>query len=305
MAQGFNLDSIDPAFVMEILQGLEGTEDPVAEEVFDFEPVDEMSGDIPFLESKYTLVSDDATELSKVAFDDEPQTQDQNLSKVTFQFTGKYAEMAEVHETDVETMSRIETDEDLVEALGRIVMMKISGAFDIDVKDVLQSTTLNDTVSASTAWTNQSTADPLSDLDSAVDTVGSPDILWLGLDKARDLAATDAMKAEVKQYQATNARARMQDLADELISRYQLREVVIDGTQYNQNGQGQSLSSDQIYDGTVWVGNSDHFVVVEREELERAGSDFTEKTGMYEVYAQKYLDIARAESSQGVAITGT
>lgn len=305
MAQGFNLDEMDPAFVMEILTGIEGQLDPVAGEVFDFQPVTTMSGDIPFIASKHTLASSDDTELGKVPFDADPQTQDAEVSTVSFEFDGKYAEGHEVHETDVEAMADIDTDQDLVEKLGEVVLMKIAAGFDLDVASLLQSTTQNNTVSAQAAWSNPSSADPLEDFDAAVDEVGNPDLAWLGENKARDLAGTDAMKAEAKQYQATNARVKQSTVAQELMDRYGLRDVVIDGTLYNQNNPGQTLNTAKIFDDTAWVGNSDHFVIPERPEFERADSDFTSKSGMYEVWAQFYLELARVEGNQGVVITGT
>lgn len=302
---GMDFNKLDPAYHKMLLKGIEAGQDSVFREVFTPENVTEMSGKIPNIDSKYTLAQDDASEATKIAIDDEPQPDSVGISETAFRFTGKYAKEHKVHKSVVETLADLEGAEDLVQYLQGLVRMKINSAIDLDGKTILQSQTENNTVAAQDAWSSTGSADPLTDFDAMVDEAGMPDLCWLGIDKARELQALDAFKADNHNYSGTNARAPQQAVVEELRRRYGFEQVIIDAKFYNQDNVAQTINKAKIFDGTVWVGNSDHMVVTEREDLMEVDGEYNSKSGNFHEWMTEYVEINRAEGSQGVVLTGS
>lgn len=307
-----NLNSYDNAFVMEILVSmLDEVESSTFVSVFgdggSAEPVDTLSGDIPHLNQQYTLGADDARDEDLIAFDEAPDEDDAALNTTTFQIGGKYAKKNRVNRTTLRALANVTNEEDVIRILSRQVLENIITAYDLDmVSQILTDQTTNSTVSAQKAWSNQSSADPFKDFNNAVDQIGEPDIIWLGLDKARELARTDAFVADAINFNASNFERQQEQVAQELTGRYGVEDVIISADHYHNGQRQETLNKKQTYNGVVWVGNSDHVKPVELRDMRTTAvwTDNQETLNHYQS-AQFFMTAAQAEDSQGVVITGT
>lgn len=305
--QGFEVNSLDPAYQLELLKGVEAEVDSVFKEVFTPEQVETMSGKVPYIPSKFTLLSDDDSVHTKIGVADEPDVLEMGTNSVEFDFDGKYSKEAKIHKTVVETLSRLRGAEDLVQYLGSIAMGFVNTAIDTDGATILKSTTLNATVSAADAWSDASNADPFTDFDGLVDEVGSINpLIWLGLNKARELSALPAFRDAAKNFDATGGRVSLQMVSDILMDRYNAERVIIDASVWqNDNNVAQTINKSHIFDDVVWVGDPDHMLVVERSDLREVDSEYKSKSGNYHTWITEYLDIARAETERGAVLTGS
>lgn len=301
---GFNINDYDPAYVMEILKGIEGAEMSVFLKFFQSEGVTGDSGKIPFFPSKYTLLSD--AEETKIAANDEPDTYAVETNSVEFKFDGKYAKEGTVHEKTLMTMGgQIKDETSLISYLAKVARMKIAAAFDLDAANVLKSTTLNDTYSVAQPWDGSGT-DPtiLDDIYNMVDAAGDPDFCWLGKDIMRLLQQDEAFhQAAGANFSSTNGWIPKPEVVNILMKHFEFEDVIVDGTWYNTANEAQAISKARIFDGFFTVGHRDHMVVPSLDELEKANSWSDDRSGNHGVWAQQYLDIARAEQERIVTAT--
>lgn len=305
--QGFEVNSLDPAYQLRLLDGVKAATQSVFKEVFTPEGVAEMSGKVPFIPSKFTLLSNDDSTKTKIGIQDSPDVLDMDLNSTDFSFDGKYAKEARIHKSTVRTLgNKLQGAEDLVQYLGSVAMGFVNSAFDLDAAAILKSTTLNKDVSATAVWTDLEAARPFEDFDKLVDQVGTAGaVLWLGMDKARLLSALPAFRDEDKQFDAKGGRISLAGVAEILRRRYDLSQVVIDGTWYNEANVAQTINKSRIFDGVVWMGDPDHMLVVERSDLREVDSEFDSRTGNFSTWLTEYYDIARAENGRGAVLTGT
>lgn len=310
-----DLNSYSNDFAMEILVSmLDEVEGSTFVQVFGDggtpTEVTQTSGDIPSLDQTYTLNADDARDEDKVAFDDPPDEDDAELTTTAFNINGKYAKKQRINRVTLRTLANVETEEEVLEILSKQVLQKIFGAYDLDmVSQVLTDQTTNDTVSASKAWSNAD-ADIYADLNSAVDHVGNPDICWLGLDKAREISRTDTFNATDVNFaggsSTHNYEANLQSVAADLTQRYGFEDVIISAEHYHNGQRQETLNKQQVYNGVVWVGSSDHVEPVELSDLRTTAvwTDDEETLNHYQS-AQFFMTGAQAEDSQGVVVTST
>lgn len=306
MSQGFNdFGSLDPAFVKELLLGTEGVEQSLFLDVFDSMDVAVRSGKVPFVPSKYTLLTQGGPETNKIALDDSPDVIDMGLSSADFSFDHKHAKEAKLHKIMVSALNELENSEDLVAYMARIVNQQIAGSIDNDGAAILKSATLNESLSANDTWTQGAAGEDIfDDLDRMYDTVRSPDVLWLGYDKARKARDLAAIRDRYHGFDG-GGRVSPGQLRSLLEEEYGV-EVIVGNRRYqNDENKGQDLSDSRIFDGIVWMGTRDHMITVENESLAEAYTKYDVRTGNYYVGGERYFDVARGEKDQGVVLTGT
>lgn len=309
MAAGFDVGSVDPLMVDRILEGLIGETESKMEQVFGRREVARTEGKIGYRPSKETVARSKSK--GRVALDAPSNTLDASFAQQSFSFDFKYAEKHKAHMMVVEAIAD-QTAEDVVADMVEGALIQVVGLMDIDGAEYLSNAsiggeTINASVAATDVWSSNTNARPFTDLDALLDAVGNPDILWLGLDRARELAALDAMKSEVKYFSDTNGRVSMTALAEFLLSHYpMLDEVVIAETSWKNTANPQQDGSfSRIFDGVVWAGKREHMRVVEFRGSRKARSWFDEETDCYYGEAVRYIDFARAETKMGCILTGT
>ena len=305
--QGFDVGSLDPAFQMALLKGVEAAQDSVFREMFSPEQVGTMSGKVPYIPSNFTLLSEDGSAKTKVGIQDKPDVFEVGLNSADFDFDGKYAKEAEIHKSIVTTLSHLRGAEGLVQYLGSIAKGMVNSAIDIDGASVLKSTTLNETQSAAGSWGDASAAEPFKDFDNLVDIVGTQNpLIWLGLDKARELSALPAFKDKEANFDAKDGRVSLQSVRDTLARRYEADTIVIDGRVWSNDANvAQTINKSRVFDGVVWVGDADHMIVVERGDLHEVDSDYDSRSGNYSTWITEYFELARAEHERAAVLTGS
>lgn len=308
MPQGTSIPSINPVFRDKILMGLIGKNTSAFEGVFGVKFTRQASGAIPYVPSKYSVSQSDDDAL--IALDAVPDVDDDELAEMSFRISKKFGKRGKVHKMAVDAMSE-NSGEDITELTLERAVIKICAAIDKMGKDYLTNTTLNgetinQTTAATAVWTDAANARPFTDLDALFDKIGNPDTLWLGLDKARNLAGLPAVKDEFKQFSAVDGRIAMSALADALKSHYSfLQNVVIDDVWENTANMQQTAVFSRIFDGVVWAGRSEHLKLVENTGLRKARVFFDDDTDNYIGEAVRYMTVARGEAIMGSLLTGT
>lgn len=310
MMEGFDLDALDPAYVLRLLDGITAPEQSIFEEVFAPEDVELMNGKVPYIPSKYTVISEDDNYKRKVAVDDVPHVIDMSLDNVEFNFDGKHSFEFRIHKKDVNTLQNqgLEGAEDMVQLLGMHAMAIANQAHDMEGATVLQDTSVNATQSATASWDPSNNTDFFADLYSLEDTVGQIEVVWLGLDEARKARKLPEVRERAEHhFEASNAsRVNPGTLANLIRVETGAEEVIIDGTTWkNTANQGQSISKSRIFDGTVWAGQRDHLLDLSREDLDDADADQDRRSGTFSTWVSKYREIARAENNRGCILTDT
>lgn len=295
---------LDPAYQLELLKGVEPSASSIFRDVFSPEQVDTMSGSVPYIPDNYIMLGDDPSQHTSIGIQDTPNVFVMDLSTVDFNFDKKYAKEAQIHKSKVNTLAKLKGGEDLVQYLGGVAKGMVNNAIDLDGATVLKSTTLNATVSAAAQW-DSGNQDVFADFDGAEDILGNIEIIWLGLNKVRELMADDAFKDEAKNYASDTGRVTRQGVVDTLKTMYGAEQVIINGTRYNESNVAQTISRARIFDDVVWCGHKDHMLVVERSDLMEADNEYNSRTGNYHQWLTEYVDIARAGTDKGVVITGT
>lgn len=306
--QGLNLNTISPVFRDRILRGLIGRNMSVFEEVFGVINTRQVEGAVPLVPSKYMLGN--SQENTSIALDGVPEESDWELGEMPFKIRSKFAKRGKVHKIAVEAMEE-NSAEDITNLVLERAVISVATAIDLEGKTYLNSTTKNgETInlseSATAVWSDASNARPLADLDAIFDAVGNPDTLWLGMDRARELAALPAFRGSYDNFDATGGRLPMPELAGKLMGRYQfLRNIVIDSNWYNDANPQQARDAVRIFDGVVWAGNSTQTKCVEQINLRKSRVFLHEDTDLYIGEAVRYLTFGRGENTTGCILTGT
>lgn len=310
MIEGFDLDAMDPAYTLRLLRGIEAPEESVFASVFEPEQMELMSGKVPYIPSRYTVIGDDANYPTRVAIDDVPYKLNMSLDNVQFSFDGKHAFEFEIHKKDVRTLQNqgLEGAEDLVQLLGMHAMAIANQAYDLEGASVLQDASLNATTSATSGWDPSNNTDFFADMYALEDVVGKIDVVWLGRDEARKARELPEVRERAgHSFEASNAsRVGPGVLAQLIMDEVGAEEVIIDGTSWkNTANQQQTISKQRIFDGTVWAGQRDHLMAMKREDLDDADTEENRKAGTFSTWIAQHREIARAENNRGCILTGT
>jgi hypothetical protein len=293
---------LDPAYQLELIKGAEPEDSSLFLDVFGRESVGTMSGKIPFIPDEYTLLGAETN--SKVGREDDPDVIELGNSSAAFSFDHKYAKEARIHNTRVETLARLEGGKDLVEYLGAVAKGMAYDAFERDGASILRSPTLNETISANDTWTSNN-ENPDDDFNRMADKVGEQDLLlWIGLNKMRELQQSDAYKDADKNYSGSNSWVSEDRVVEQIKSNNPVREVVVGRKWYQADDVAQGLNKARIFDDVIWMGTPDHVIPVERPELMTADNEFQSRSGKYCQWVTMYLDIARADTQKGVVLQG-
>lgn len=304
---GFSLPTISPVFRDKIHHGLIGSEISLFEQVFGVQNTRQLSGSLPYVPSKYELGQ--LKEKTKVGLKAEAEVEDMELASMPFQIVAKYAKAGSVHVAAIDAMEE-NSGEDLAALTLKQAVRKTAFAMDVDGKDYLTNTTLNGvtingTITVTAAWTDETNARPLKDLDAACDKVGNPDTIWLGLNFARLLASLPSIKARIANFNAVDGRVSFQELAGVIQRHYDfIRNVVIDNTSYNSANPMQTAVFARTFDSVAWVGNSEQMKCVENTKLRKAAIYLDERKDIVVGESVRYLTFARGEASQGCLIEG-
>lgn len=309
MGAGIDVSSVDPLMVDRILTGLIGENESMVERVFGRREVNRTEGKIGYRPSRETVARSNSK--GRVALGAPSNTMDGSYNQASFSFDFKYAEKYKAHKLTVESIAD-QTADDVVTDMVEGAVIQVCGLMDIDGAQYLSNTaiggvTINDSVEATDVWSNPTNARPMTDLDALFDLIGAADILWLGLDRARELAALPAIKEQFANFNGVDGRLSMSGLANALLDHYSfLDEVIIDDAQWkNTANEQQAGSFARIFDGVVWAGKREHYLIVEYAGSRKARSWFDEETDNYYGEAVRYIDFARAETKMGAILTST
>lgn len=294
----------DPAYRLKILESLIGPMNSMMFQVFKPERFTEMSGKVPYRAQKYTLGN--ANNKTKVAFDAEPLASRGSLSSVEIQYDGIYKREAFLTKANAVAMNTILEAQDIVEYLVKDCMIDIATDIDVDYKPLLTTAgSVNNSVAATDVWSDESAARPMTDFEAACDAVGNPDLCWLGLDRARELAKLPAFKTTTQNFDGVNSSISFASLAQKLKEHFGFQQVIIDNSWYNTANEQQTISKSRIFDGVVFVGHAEHFVAVENPELREVHLEYNPRRGRYEGMAAIAVEMERADKDAGCIITGT
>lgn len=310
MSAGYDLSTVDPLFVDRIRDGLINEEKSAMEEVFGITEVRRTSGKIGYEPSKQNVARTDSQ--TEVALSAKSNTADAALGNIEFAFTSKFAEKYEMHAMEADALAD-QTGEDMTRKLLRGAVIQVMGKMDIKGKNFLSETvfegnTINDSRNAAAVWSDATNATPLTDLDAIMDAVGNPDVLWLGLDRARELGALPGIKQEFANYAGKDGRISLRALAEALLGHYPfLKRVVIDDVTWQNIADNQAPDGEysRIFDGVVWAGKSDHMVIAEYVPLRKGRVWEDEETDTLYGESVRYLDYARGELKMGCLLAGT
>lgn len=310
MSAGYDISTVDPLFVDRIRDGLINEERSAMEEVFGITEVRRTSGKIGYEPSKQNVARTDSE--TEVALSAPSNTADASLGEIEFAFTSKFAEKYEMHKMEADALAD-QTGEQMTRKLLRGAVIQVMGKMDIKGSNFLKEATyegqtINDSKSAAAVWSDDTNATPLTDLDSILDAVGAADVLWLGLDRARELAALPGIKQEFANYAGKDGRLGISRLAEALLDHYPfLKRVVIDDVTWQNTADNQSATGtySRIFDGVVWAGKMDHLVIAEYLPLRKGRVWEDENTDTLYGESVRYIDFARGELKMGCRLTGT
>lgn len=311
-AQGFDVESVSASFRGErILTGLLGENQSIMEQVFGVENTRLQSGEMPFMPSKYTL-GNSSSEKDQVALDAKPEDVDSGLDGASFNINKKFAKRGRVHAVAVESMEESTVADDIVELTGRAAVIKVENAVDRVGKEFLSNTTVNsvtvnDSVSATDVWSDDTNARPFTDVDALIDKVGGGGLIfWLGKDRAREFAALPAIKSEWANYAGVDGRIPLSRLPEAILNHWdEIDQVIIADAWYNSENLQNTPSFARTFDNVVWLGDPNHKMLVEMQNLRKFRSWFDEDTDTYYSEVVRYLTFASGESTRSAILTGT
>ena len=306
---GFDIATLNPAYQGKILKGQMGANKPLMEEMFGIEPTSQVSGEMPYIDSKFTTGSAHSTTKTKIALDAEADSTDNALSSAAFRIGGKYAKRGHVHKTAVEALAE-KTKEKIVDVVAESAVVQVCQAIDSDGSDYLKSTTVdgvtvNNTYAATAVWSDKTNARPMSDLDALFDGVGNADIFVIGRNYARELAQLPAVTAAVTQWDGIDVRVSMGRLAGFIQDNWDVNSVYIGGKHWENTANIQAAGSyTRIFDDCLWAGKKDHMMLNEMEDLRKFRVWTDEDTDTHYAELVRYLTFARGELKMGGRITG-
>ena len=306
---GFDIATLNPAYQHRILKGQMGKNEPLMETMFGIVPTEQVSGEIPYLDSKFTTGSTHASTKTLIALDGKADSTDNALSSAAFRIKGKYAKRGHVHKTAVSSIGAA-TKDNIVDLVAESAVVQVATAIDVDGAAYLKNTTVGGTTvnvaySATAVWSDTTNARPMTDLDALFDGVGNADIFVIGQNYARELAALPAITAAVHQFDGVNGRVTMTRLASWFQEHWDVEDVFIGGKQWSNSANIQASGTfTKIYDDTLWAGKKDHMMLVEMEALRKFRVWTDEDTDTHYAELVRYLTFARGETKMGGRISG-
>jgi len=303
---GFDLKAIDPEYKTEILDGLVGSLDSMFTKVFAPKIVNQLSGKVPYLPSKFSLRGGADAESSRVAIDGDPVKLEGGLADADFRFDHKYAAENSIHKTTVAQSGDFDSPETLLGHIQAINMIQIAGDVDADGATILQSAVLNTAQAAVAVWSDTTNARPVQDLDALMDIGGDAYThLWLGESEVRELGALPALVSFANNYSAVDARAPKPLIANWLFQRYNhLQEIVLEGQWYNTAQLAATVATARQFDGTVWAGKGDQLITVEFGAMRETDEGYNSRSQKFWAMATLYIDATRGEGIMGAVLTG-
>lgn len=305
-------NTIPSGLVSELLKGLEGAGGGLLEDVFRTRTdVNQLSGTIPLLDSQDRVRRDENRNLSNQG---QAKPFDREMSTISYTCLRQVG--AEVV-SDANVMEYDGFNEDAIE-------MGLSGAqreadlyVDLEIESVLTTNANWQTQSAAAVYSDETSAEPLKDIDGAYDQVPGANLLVMGSTVFDEMSKLPSITAEFNNFESsagTNTSGALDagQLRNLLLNKYGpkgLEEVrIVEGPQafYNSANEGESLSKSFIFDEEMWLGYDDAVQVVDpRHELnpqtdqERVGG----RSG-WELYYTRWIDVVSASSDKGCRFTG-
>jgi hypothetical protein len=305
---GFDIATLNPAYRDRILKGQMSQNEPLMEQMFGIKPTSQVSGEVPYLDSKFTTGSTHVATKTLIALDGKADSTDNALSSAAFRIKGKYAKRGHVHKTAVSAMADA-SNEDIVDVVAESAVVQVAVAIDVDGAAYLKNTTVdgvtvNIAYAATAVWSDKTNARPMTDLDALFDGVGNADIFVLGRNYARELAGLPGVMNSVKLWDGVDSRVTMGRLAGWIQDHYDVESIYIGGKHWSNSANIQAAGTfTRIFDDTIWAGKKDHLMLVEMEALRKFRVWTDEDTDTHYAELVRYLTFARGELKMGGRIS--
>lgn len=303
-----DMNTLGQHYVGELLSEQTPIRESVSLDMFGPKMIDTPDGKIPWIPPEFRTPSSDSNYVGKVGLSEGPVPIEIDLDEVEIQTDGKFSRKAIISRHADEVMSELETAEGLVGYLGSVVKGFNNVEVEAEVANVLQDPTKNATINAQNAWTDQSSAKVFEDFENANDTVMSygenPDTCVLGLDFVRYAVRTAGIKSAAdRSFDATGDAIAHQSFAEMLRRRFGYENVLFDNSVWrNENNKQATPKINRVFDGTAWVGSSEHLIVREKESMSEADSGYNSDTQNYWTLQHRLVDIYRGAIDSGVII---
>lgn len=304
-----DINDLDPAYVGELLSDVSPIRESIAPDLFGPKMLETADGKVPYIPPEFRTPSSDSAYVGKVGLTSAPEPIEIDMEKIDISTDGKFSRKAKVSRHTDEVLSELETAEGLVGYLGAVVQGFNNVEIEAECRNILQDQSKNATKSTQSKWTSPSSAEPFKDFENCTDVVQQfgedPDTLVLGLDYARLLAKTSAIKgAAGRSIDATGDAVAMEALREMLVRRFGFDNILIDGEVYqNAANKNQAPDVNRVYDGTAWIGSSEHLIVREKEEMNESDSGYDVDHQEYWTLEHKIVDFFRGATDAGVILT--
>lgn len=297
-------------FVGELLSQQAPIVESVSLDLFGPRMINTPDGKVPWIPPEFRTPSSDSNYVGKVGLSEAPVPIEIDLDHVQIQTTGKFSRKALLSKHANEVLEELDTVEGLVGYLGSVVKGFNNVEIEAEVATVLQDAAKNATydVNAQTAkWTSPGSAKPFEDFEKVNDKVmafgETPDTCVLGLDYVRLLARTSAVKgAAGRSIDATGDAVSHAALAEMLRRRFGYDNILFDNTVWqNQNNKKASSNNiTRVFDGTAWVGSSDHLIVRDKESQRESDAGYDSDHQQFWTLQHQLVDIYRGAVNAGV-----
>lgn len=307
-----NINTLSQDFVGELLSRQAPIRQSVALEMFAPDLIDTPDGEVPWIPPEFRTPNSGSNYVGKIGLSEDPVPIEIDIDNVTISTDGKFSREAQISRHADMVMSQLDSAEGLVGYLGSIVRGFNNVEVDVECQAVLSDTTKNATVDVSSGtskWTSHSSAEPFDNIETAMDTVRGagemPDTYVAGLDVMRELARTKAVLSAVgeRSISATGDVVAYEAVVEALRSRFGFDNVLVDNSVWVNDANKQAAPNlNRVYDGTNWIGSSDHLIVREQEEMGESDSGYDSRSQDYWTLDHRVVDFYRGENDAGVIL---
>lgn len=304
-----DMNDLGQVYVGELLSQQAPIRDSVAVDLFGPRMIDTPDGPIPWIPPEFRTANSGDQYVGKIGLSEPAPSIQIDLDHVDIETQGKFSRKAIISRHADEVLDAIDTAMGLTGYLGSIVKGFNNVAIEQAVSTILKDPLKNATQSTQSAWTSASSAEPFDDIENCMDIVTSvgetPDTMIMGLDYARLLSRTGAIKgAAGRSIDTTGDAVSHEAVREMLVRRFGFSNILIDNSVYQNDANKESTPDiNRVYDGTLWIGASEHMIVRDKEDMRESDAGYDSDSQNYWTLQHQLVDFYRGINDAGVILT--